>query len=368
MGYVFSIPATMIYPNPQYRRALLSVAGAALLAVSHPTLGQSSVVVDVAPVRSTSAAAFLEMDATIQPVRQTTVAAQTSGRLTRFLVSAGQAVQAGQLLAVIDAQETDAGVQRSQAQANQAQAELEQAQANFRRTHELRQKNFVSQAALDAAQTQLKAAQAALEQARAGQTQSRLASTYTRVIAPYDGLIWQTHAEVGDLAVPGKPLVTLYAPKPLRAVAQVSVSNIPVTSAADTAEVGFKDAAGKEYWLTPVRTTRLTAADPVSQTVEWRFDLPDSATTGVLPGQSVRVRFKGIPAPARLAVPASALLRRGELTAVYVVQNGHFVLRPVRSGAELPGSTVEVLAGLAPTDRIALDPVRAGLAGAQPKP
>ncbi|GAB4217807.1 MAG: efflux RND transporter periplasmic adaptor subunit [Rhodoferax sp.] len=318
--------------------------------------------------RQDSVSAAYEIDASVQPVRQTIVSAQTMGRLTQFGVSAGQRVRAGQVLAMIDAQETNTGLQRSQAQSDQASAELELAQTNVKRTQELRQKNFVSQAALDAAQTQLKAAQAAVAQAHAGQTQSRLASGYTRVLAPYDGLVWQTHAEVGDLATPGKPLVTVYAPTPLRAVVQIPVSQVASLGAADHAEVWLTDSAGKARWVAASRITRLTAADPVSQTVEWRLDLPDAAATQVLPGQSVRVRFIGGKTQPRLTVPESAVLRRGELTAVYVAMDKQFVLRPVRAGAVLAGQSIEILAGLAPTDRIAVDPIRAGLAGAQPKP
>ncbi|QLQ00032.1 MAG: hypothetical protein HZY78_07340 [Burkholderiaceae bacterium] len=65
-------------------------------------------------------------------------------------------------------------------------------------------------------------------------------------------------------------------------------------------------------------------------------------------------------------MPASAVLRRGELTAVYVAQGQGFVLKTVRLGADHGAAGVEVLAGLGADDRVATDPVRAGLAGAQP--
>ena len=89
-----------------------------------------------------------------------------------------------------------------------------------------------------------------------------------------------------------------------------------------------------------------------------------------VPGRLTQVRFVG-GASQRLVVPASALLRRGELTAVYVAaprgegQTG-FALRAVRTGASHGEAGVEVLAGLKAGDQVALDPVRAGLAGARP--
>jgi membrane fusion protein, multidrug efflux system len=85
----------------------------------------------------------------------------------------------------------------------------------------------------------------------------------------------------------------------------------------------------------------------------------------------VRVRFAGAtPAATATAaaprVPQSAVLRRGELTAVYVVQGNGFALRAVRLGADHGSEGVDVLAGLKPGDRVSADALRAGLASARP--
>ena len=91
----------------------------------------------------------------------------------------------------------------------------------------------------------------------------------------------------------------------------------------------------------------------------------------------VQVRFAAAPPggaatpAAGLSIPSSALLQRGELTAVYAVQDDRFVLKSVRVGASQgsgPTAQVSVLAGLKAGERIATDPVRAGLAGARPEP
>ena len=110
----------------------------------------------------------------------------------------------------------------------------------------------------------------------------------------------------------------------------------------------------------------------MSQTVEWRLDLPDTAAR---PGQNVRVRFAELrndPANAastasQLTVPASAVLRRGELTAVYVVRGGRFMLQAVRTStpATSPGP-ITLLSGVRPGDIIAADALKAGLANATP--
>ncbi len=342
-------------------RPLLPWLGSLLVSAA---LAQGPVLVATAPAQVKSVGTGFELDGVIQPVKQSTVSAQASGRVATLLVKAGDKVRAGQLLATIDDRETQTGVQRSQAQVAQAQAELRNAQANFNRTRDLQTKGFVSAAALDTADAQLKAAQAGRDSAGAGAQQSALAQGFTRVTAPFDGWVLQTHMEAGDLAVPGKPLLTLYAPLPIRAVVQVPVSRAAVARAAGAVEVQLPGATGTA-WIRPVAVTSLPTADAVSQTTEWRLDLPAEAAKTLLPGQQVRVRFTGGQA-SQMVVPTSAVLRRGELTAVYVVSGKGFALKAVRLGADHGAAGVEVLAGLMSGDVVALDPVKAGLAGAQP--
>jgi RND family efflux transporter MFP subunit len=313
--------------------------------------------------------AGLELDGSLQAVRQSTLSAQASGRIAQLSVKAGDRVKAGQVLAVIDDRATQAGVAQAQAGVAQADAQLANARAQYERTRDLRAQGFIAQAALDSAQSQLRAAEAGLAAARAGRTQSSLAQGFTRLTAPYDGWVLQTHAEAGALAMPGTPVLTVYAPQPIRAVVYVPASQQVAAAQAKRIEVRL---AGNTAWVQPASVTSLPAADPVSQTVEWRLDLSAADGASQVPGRQVRVRFVMDAEQRRLVVPESALLRRGELTAVYVVaprpegQPPGFVLRAVRTGASHGEAGLEVLAGLKAGDRVALDPVRAGLAGATP--
>ena len=329
-------------------------------------LAQAAAPVEVAVVQARPQAVptGFEYDGVVEPVKQSTISSQASGRVATISVKAGDQVRAGQLLATIDDRETQTGVQRSQAQVSQADAELRNAQANAERTRELQAKGFVSKAALDTAELQLKAAKAGQDVATAGARQSALSQGFTRVTAPYDGWVLQTLSEAGDLAVPGKPLMTLYAPLPLRAVVQVPASRGETARAASRIEVQLPGPDGTGQWVAPSSRSVMPAADPVSQTIEWRLELPTAAVRGVVPGQQVRVRFVGGQAQ-RVVVPAAAVLRRGELTAVYVATPTGFALKAVRLGPDHGAAGVEVLAGLGPDDRVALDPVRAGLAGSR---
>lgn len=338
----------------------------AILAVS-PIVATAADVPTVAVQRAGTGGA-MDIEGSIQPVRQATVAAQVSGSVLQLAVKAGDYVKAGQLIARIDDREAAAGVLRTDAAIAQAQAEATNAKVSAERTRDLRSKGFVSQAALDVAETQYKAAQAGVAQAQAARSQAALARGFASVTAPFDGVVQATHLDTGDLATPGRPIATIYAPGALRAVVQIGASLADSARAATKVLVTLPNG----QTLTPERRTELATADPVSQTIEWRLDLPATAMTGVMPGQMVRVRFEGA-APkagsaetAPIRVPTPAVLRRGELNAVYAVQGEHFVLRAVRLGVDRGADGIEVLAGLKPGERVAADALKAGMADARP--
>jgi len=346
------------------RRAVTWCVVGALAATLGAAWGGDAVRVPVVSVGAQSVSTGMEMDGVVEPIKQSWISSQASGRVSALLVKAGDFVKAGQVLATVDDRETQTGVQRSQAQWVQSDSELRNAQLNLARTRDLQAKGFVSQAALDTAELQFKAAQAGREQAGASVRQSALSQEFTRVTAPYDGYVSDTLVQAGDLAVPGKPLLSMYAPTAYRVVVHVGVSQLASTRAATQVEVQQPSSRGSQ-WIQPLGQQVLPAADAMSQTMQWRIDLPNLANTPWVPGQQVRVRFVGGTAQ-RTTLPASAVLRRGELTAVYVAGGPGFVMRVVRLGGSVGQGQVEVLAGLAPQDRVALDPVQAGLLGAQP--
>jgi len=345
---------------------LVRATVAALLGLATITVRAAPPQVPTTVVGAAARTAGFEADGSLQAVQQSTLAAQVSGNVLVLAVKAGERVRAGQTLARIDERDVQSGLLQREAAVAQAEAEVANARSHVERTRELRSKGFISQAALDVAETQLKSAQAGLQQAQAARSQAALARGFASVNAPFDAVVLATHVEVGDLAAPGRPVATVYAPGRMRAVVQLPSTRSAIARAASRIEVQLPDGR----WVAPATRSELPGADAVTQTVEWRLDLPAAVADGLLPGQAVRVRFDGAPvAPAaagRLTIPAAAVLRRGELTAVYAVDAQQFVLKAVRLGPA-SGDTVDVLAGLKPGERIALDPVRAGLAGATPQ-
>ena len=346
---------------------LAAIAVATLLSQSLWAADRASLAVPTVTLAAGQTAETTQFDGVIQAVRQSTVAAQIPGNIVARLVKAGDAVKAGQVLVKVDSRDTQAALDMRQAEVAQAQAQLQNAKLQWERNQSLRAQGFISAAALDSAQAQWKAAQAAFAAAQAGRNQAALAKGYANIVAPFDGLVLSTEAEVGDLAAPGRPILTLYSPQAMRAVVQVPASQAEALKGAKQAEV--KTAQG---WMAPSKITALPGADPVSQTVEWRLDLPASVK-GLMPGQTLTVRWTGstpsvtAASAGPLSVPASAVVRRGELSAVYVVRDGHFVLQAVRTGPSAGNTPVTLWSGVKAGDRIAVDAVRAGLAGAIPQ-
>ncbi len=356
--------------SPILRLSALSAASLALQLLTTPA---AALEVPVMTVSTASAQARgFELEGTIQPVRQAVVAAQVGGNVVALLVKAGDRVKAGQVLARIDERDTQAGLSRGNAAVTQAQAELANATLQAERTRELRRQGYVSQASLDQAETQLKAAQAGLQQAQAGQSQAALARGFAQVTAPFDGIVQATLLEQGDLAAPGRPIASVYAPQALRAVVQVGSSRQALALAARDAK-GLRIDRGDGAPVSPQSVQVLPGTDPVAQTVEWRLNLGAADGAALQPGQTVRVRFDAPgnnaaaaqTATGPLRVPASAVLRRGELTAVYVVRQGRFALTAVRTGNE-SASGIEILTGLRAGEQIAREAIRAGLADAAP--
>jgi len=295
------------------------------------------------------------VDGVVEAVKQSTVAAQISGRIVAINVDVGDRVKQGAVIVRIDEREVADAYAGSQAQIAQAQAALRNAQAIYERTRQLFSQKFVSQAALDKALADYKAAQAQLEAAVALGSQAAAVKGYATVVAPYSGVVAQRHVELGEMVTPGKPLMTGFDPRDLRVVASIPQRELAAAKQSGAARVEFPALAKT---LAGGSVTFLPAADAQTHTTRVRVNLPQSVA-GAYPGMFARVHFTTGRAQ-KLVVPAAAVVRRSELTAVYVVSDGGAVgLRQIRLGEAAGEAGVEVLAGLSPGDRIALEPAQA---------
>jgi RND family efflux transporter MFP subunit len=325
--------------------ALLPVAGAQTLQTAA-----------VAPVEGERA---YVAEAVVEAVRQSTIASQVPARIVELRARAGDRVAAGQVLIRLDARAAADQVIASQAQVAAAQAQLESSRRDFERNQRLFGKNYISQAAMDQAEAQYKAAQA---QARAMIAQAGVATTqssFTTLTAPYAGVIAGVSAERGDMASPGVPLLTLYDPTELRVVATVPETYAAQLAAGRPVRIEVAGSDGRPQVVDAAAIVVLPTADPATHTRQVRLALPANAQ-GLSPGMFARARFPlANGGPGRLTIPPTAVVRRPEFNAVYVVApDGRAQLRQVRLGRE-GAAGVEVLAGLQAGEKIALDPVAA---------
>ncbi|MCU0803854.1 MAG: efflux RND transporter periplasmic adaptor subunit [Burkholderiales bacterium] len=340
--------------RPGRRFLLPALAAGALLAVSAALAAAPPLA--TAPVELRDVDAAYAADGVVEAVRQATVAAQLQGRVIELHANAGDAVTKGQVLARIDEREAAQALASGEAQAARAQAELANARVNLERTKRLVSENFVSKAALDKAQADFDAASAALAAAKAGAGQAATVKGYAVVVAPFAGVIAERTVELGDLAQPGKPMFVIYDPAALRVVADVPEDTVAgMRGQGDFASVEIP-ALGKTF--KPKAVTVLPAADVRTHTKRVRLDLADDAR-GAYPGMFARAHF-GTGKSQRLLIPARAVAYRSEVAGAYVVSDkGEIRFRQLRLGERAGEKSIEVLAGLAPGERVALDPVAA---------
>ncbi len=358
---------------PVFARALsgfsVSALSAAVLLVAPVGLASAQAELVTVRIQTHAFAAQISAEASIEALNQATLAAQIPGRIVDLGVDVGDRVRKGQVLLRIDPTEAAAVLAAADAAVAQADAALLSSKADYERARSLVASKFLSQAALDAARTQFQAADAQLRAARAQRTQAATVQGYATVVSPFDGLVAARHIEVGEMAQPGRELLTVYDPARMRAVADLAPQRL--AQLGDGVLRASVELNGSHRLIDAVAVTVLPAADARTHTRRLRIDLPPG-TEGVEPGSFARVHFHSASTSASAAqpvlIPAASVLRRGELTAVYVAEGeGRFSLRQVRlgrvvqGGTAMEGTAVEVLSGLNGDETLAVDPVQAGI-------
>lgn len=311
--------------------------------------------VQTAPVQYREVEQTYAAEGVVEAVKQSTVAAQISGRVVAVNFDVGDSVKKGQVIVRIDPTEVNQLYAASQAQVAQAAAALRNAKAQYERTQKLVEQKFMSAAAMDKAQADYQAAKAQLAAAEAGGGQAAATKGYATVIAPYSGVVSARHVELGEMAVPGKPLMTGFDPRELRVTASMPQYQLDAVGRLASASVEFPALRKR---IQAARVTILPAADAQTHTTQVRLDLP-AGIEGLYPGMFARAYF-AVGRVKKLLIPASAVALRSEVTGAYVVgEAGELRFRQLRLGEAAGERDVEVLAGVAPGEKVALDPVAA---------
>jgi RND family efflux transporter MFP subunit len=220
----------------------------------------------------------------------------------------------------LDARAADQTAAASDAQVQAARAALDVASKDFERQRQLFQQNYISQAALEQAQAQFKATQAQVNAQLAQAGAARTQTGFYVVRAPFAGVVSEVPVSLGDMAMPGRALVTLYDPAALRVTAAVPQSLTTNLVAGQLPRIEFPGLPAAQQWVQPLRAQLLPTVDPATHTAQMRAELP-SGLTHLAPGRYARLWLPlaaGAPAAgaaATMSVPQAAVVRRAELTA-----------------------------------------------------
>jgi RND family efflux transporter MFP subunit len=318
---------------------------------------------------------------TVESLETAQLAAQVMGTVDRVTVHEGDRVRRGQLLVVLDDRQLAA--QRDAAQAGLAQAVAAREEAarataaakaqagvaekTYKRYIYLREQKSVSPQEFDEVEAKQQAAQAMLAAARARQQQAaagyqqaaeqlraaNAVASYARIVAPFDGVVQQRFVDPGAMASPGMPLLTVEGTAAFRLVVTVDAENAAGIRVGSAVPVVLDVMRGRT--LTGHVTEIEPGANPASHTLQVKIDLPrDPALRSGLFG---RAWFTQGTRQA-IVIPQSAILDRGQLRGVYVVDaSGVIHFRLVTLGAQAAGEEGRIaLSGLGPGERVVTDP------------
>jgi RND family efflux transporter MFP subunit len=339
----------------RHQTLIFAALGVSATFLAYPLQAAESLAVTKAEYREV--AQTYSVEGVVEAVRQSTVSAQIAGRVKEVNFDVGDTVKKGQIIVRIDERETAQALAGSQAQVMQSQAALTQAKASYERSVQLFEQKYISQSGLDKAKADYEMAKAQAAASEAGESQSALAHGYASVIAPFGGVVASRLVEMGEMVTVGKPLMVGFDPTQMRIIVNVPQDKL--------AEIGTHPKVSIELsalkrWVPAAAVTVQPSADIRTHSTQVRVSLPPRVK-GVYPGMFVRAHFV-VGKTSKLLIPSSAVVRRSEVVAVYVIDDtGSARLRQVRLGEETGENEVEVLVGLNPGEHVALDPIKAGM-------
>jgi RND family efflux transporter MFP subunit len=328
--------------------------------------------VTVAPVAMTDVASAIDSGGVVQARTTATITARILAPVREVRVLPGDQVRKGQTLIVLDGADLAAGARAARSASSAAEqgskaaaAELQAADAGLalaRASHDriagLQAKRSATAQELDDATATLRSAEArvagasarvlqaasAVESARAASDQASAIESFTTITAPFDGMVTEKMVEPGNMASPGMPLLRLEDTRGFRLEVRVDESRIGQIRNGDNVPV-FLGTGTTSITGTVVEVSRAVDADARAFLV--KIALPDAR--GLRSGEFGKARFGGTPRRA-LTIPSSAIVRRGQLTSVFVVERGVARVRLVNLNES------EVLAGLTESEVVILSP------------
>ncbi|MGB5258987.1 MAG: efflux RND transporter periplasmic adaptor subunit [Gammaproteobacteria bacterium] len=294
---------------------------------------------------------------TVEAVNQSTVAAQTSGRVIEVMFDVDDHVERDSIIVKLRDTEQSARLAKAEGGLQEARARHEQANNDYQREQRLFAQEAGSKSALERAEAAFKSATALLDAARAEVAEAKEQLTHTVVRAPYGGIVVERLIEAGESVQPGTPLMTGLSLESLRITTHIPERLIETVRTWRSARVLWPD--DPQQSIQSDEITVSPRADQTTHTFEVRVPLSTSRP-GLYPGMSVKVAITTGEVQ-RLLIPANAIVHRSEVTGVYVLRDSRVMFRQIRAGQQHGDAGREVLAGLSSGEQVALDPVQAAI-------
>lgn len=287
---------------------------------------------------------WLELPALVEAVNQSTISAQTSGRITELPYDVNDYVPQGAVVVRFTDTEQKARLEQASAALAEASTRFDEMNKELVRIKDIHAKGLVAKAALDMAQANFNAAKARFDQAEAAVKAAREQLEQTVVRAPYSGILQQRFVQLGELAVPGKPLLQGLSLEHLRLVTQLPQSQQQAVRQSEQAQLQLQN--GSIMAVGKPELTIAPQANAQSHSFQLRVKLPqaDYGAQNLFPGSWVRLRLQ-TGSESQLQVPTSAVLWRGEVSMVWLKQQDKITLQPVRL-TRLDEQRLQVLSGL----------------------
>jgi RND family efflux transporter MFP subunit len=307
----------------------------------------------------------LVLPGTLQAWEESPIYARTDGYLLRWYKDIGSRVAKGERLADIDTPEVDQELDQARAARDQAQAQADLAKVSARRMEALHKDQLVSEQDNDTSASAYTQAVANLAAAAANVHRLEQLEVFKQVVAPFAGVITRRNVDPGTLisattgAAPqggtgsGRELFDLARVDPLRVFTSVPQAYTPFIKPGTRAAVSLQELPGQSFPGTVARTAQ--AIDAATLTLLTEIDLPNPDGR-LLPGSLGQVRFSVGTGVNRVTMPVNAMLFREEgARAAVVGADGRVRLRPIVIGRDY-GTSLEILGGLAPDDRVVVNP------------
>jgi RND family efflux transporter MFP subunit len=297
------------------------------------------------------------VDGVIEAENQSTVSAQTSGTIVKLNFDVNDYVSKDDVIAEFKNTEQRAAVTKAEAGLRAAMAREREVRAEHARLAAVFKEGAISKSDMEKASSALKGAEAAADSARAELARANEQLGYTLIRAPYSGIVTRRHVEVGETASPGKPIMTGLSLEDLRVLTHVPQRLVTAVNKYQRARIIDITETDKRSFNSNL-ITMFPFANASSHAMPVRVDLPPNIK-GLFPGMFVKVAFV-TGERELLLVPRTAIVRRSEVTAVYVREaDGYISMRQIRAGRAAFDDQIEVLAGLDEDEAVILDPEEA---------